>query len=167
MEHAPIMTGADTPMTDGYLPLAAFRHLEPTALGVIDLDSPPAFVHAPWASHASTCRDALAFVRLHGPPLGVVHLNCPPPCRPSEHLAETILAQMGPAIAGHVTNHPCASVPDDPAALLAGLPPLTGGCGAAATEDPPESVAVIIPTIGWEDERRLESLAGIGDATWR
>jgi len=162
MEQAPIMTGADPAITDGCLPLAAFRHLEPTAVGVIDLDSTPAFVDAPSAV-TGPHRDALALVRLHGAPLGVIHLDFPPPTRPSERLAETIWAGLGPAIARHVTSHRCACVPDGPAALLAGLPALATGCSAAVTEHPPGSVAVIISTTGRVDvlERSLESLAKI------
>ncbi len=157
------MTRTETHTTDGYLPLAAFRHLEPTAIGVIDLDSPPRFAHAQGPSVRGTHRDALALVRLHGAPLGVIHLECRPPCEVSEHLARAIWAQIGPAIAQHVTSHRCACVPDGPAALLAGLPAVGAGCSAAVTEYPPGSVAVIISTTGRIDllERCLRSLAGI------
>ncbi len=150
-------------MTDGYLPLAAFRHLEPTAIGVIDLDSPPGFAHAPGSSVMGTHRDALALVRLHGAPLGVIYLECPPPCQVSERLAETIWAQIGPAIAQHMTSHRCACVPDGPAALLAGLPAVGAGCSRGITKYPPGSVAVIVPTTGRLDvlERCLQSLRGV------
>ena len=157
------MTRADTPTTDGYLPLAAFRHLDPTAIGLIDLDSPARFVHAPGSSLTGTHRDALALVRLHGEPLGVIHLECPPPNGVNEQVAETIWAEIGMAIVQHVTSHRCACVPSGPAALLAGLPATGAGCSGGIREYPPGSVAVIISTTGRVDvlERCLRSLAGI------
>lgn len=153
------MTRAETPTTDGYLPLAAFRHLEPTAIGVIDLDSPPEFKRSLGVDGARPHRDALALVRLHGTPLGVVHLEGPQPLRSRERLAAAIWSQLGPTVVEHVTSHGCASVPNDADALLAGLP----SAGTGMTADPPGSVAVIIPTTGRLDvlERCLHSLLGI------
>jgi O-antigen biosynthesis protein len=157
------MTRADTPMTDGHLPLAAFRHLEPTAIGLIDLDSPPRFARAPESPVTGTHRDALALVRLHGEPLGVIHLDCGSSSSLIDGLAPAIWAQIGPAIVGHVTSHRCARVPDGPAALSAGLPAVGLGCSCCVPEYPNGSVAVIISTTGRVDvlERCLRSVASI------
>lgn len=157
------MTRANTPMTDGYLPLAAFRHLEPTAIGLVDLNLPPQFAHAAGAPTTDAHRDALALVRLHGDPLGVVHWECAPVGRQDKGLADAIWAQIGPAIVEHVTNHGCACVPESAAALVAGIPAEDGGCNAGVTNHPEGSVAVIISTTGRVDvlERCLRSLAAI------
>ena len=163
MDGAQVITRADTPITDGYLPLAAFRHLEPTAVGLIDLDSPPRFAPAPGSSVPGTPRDALGLVRLHGAPLGVVYLEDASSRRATERLAQVVWAQIGPAITEHVRSHQCARVPDGPATLLAGLPAIGAGCSGGIAEYPPGSVAVIISTTGRVDvlKRCLESLAAI------
>lgn len=151
-------------MTDGYLPLAAFRHLEPTAIGVVDLDSPLRFAHAPVSSVAGAVhRDGLALIRLHGEPLGVIHLDDEPSSMASDRLADAIWAQTEPAIADHVASHGCACVPNGAPALLTGLPAETSGCRDSNTGYAPGSVAVIIPTTGRVDvlERCLRSLAQI------
>ncbi len=113
------MNRANTPMTDGYLPLAAFQHLEPTAVGLIDLDSPARFERAPGSRVAGMNRDAVALVRLHGEPLGVVHFECAGTSGKEQDLASAIWAQLGPVIVEHVTSHGCACVPDGAAALSA------------------------------------------------
>ena len=153
------MTGAEIPATDGYLPLAAFRHLEPTAVGVIDLDSPLEFKRNLGADGARPHRDALALVRLHGTPLGVAHLEGPLPIRSRERLAAAIWSQLGPTIVEHVASHGCANLHEDADALLAGLP----SAPTTMTPEPPGSVAVIIPTTGRLDvlERCLHSLLRI------
>jgi hypothetical protein len=153
-----VMTRADEQMTDGYLPLAAFRHLEPTAVGSIDLDSPLAFAPAPGAPTTGTHRDALGLVRLHGEPLGVIYLS-----PAAESLAQPVWDQVGAAIAEHVTRNGCARVPDGPADLIAGLPAGQRGCRATARGEPAGSVDVIISTTGRVDvlERCLESLRAI------
>ena len=152
-----------TEMTDGYLPLVAFRHLEPTAIGIVDLDSPPRFAPAPVSSAAGVHRDGLALVRLHGEPLGVIHLDGEPSSIASDRLAHAIWAQTGPAIAEHVASHGCACVPDSAAALLSGLPAKSSDCADRRSDYPEGSVAVIIPTTGRIDvlERCLRSLAQI------
>lgn len=157
------MKDARTPITDGYLPLAAFRHLEPTAIGVVDLDSPPDFTLASGES-VGRHRDALALVRLHAAPLGMVHLEGPEPGRSRERVATAIWSQISAAIVEHVTRCECAPVPDGPAALLAGLPARCAGCGGAVAPDPPGSVAVVIATTGRVAvlERCLRSLRSTG-----
>lgn len=157
-------------VTDGCLPLAAFRHLEPTAIGVVDLDAPPRFARGSGSPVAGVHRDALALVRLHGEPLDVIHLDGDPSTLSRDSLAEAIWAQTGRAITEHVASRGCTRVPDSPTALLEGLPEEDPGC---ASEKPPRrslnsdyptgSVAVIISTTGRVDvlERCLRSLAQI------
>jgi glycosyltransferase involved in cell wall biosynthesis len=157
------MNRSSTPMTDGYLPLAAFQHLEPTAVGLIDLGSPTRFEPAPGSPVMGMHRDALALIRLHGEPLGVVHLDYAATSGQEEILASAIWAQIGPKIVEHVTSHGCARVPDGPAALSSGLPAVDSNGGRGAPEYPPGSVAVIISTTGRADvlERCLRSFHAI------
>jgi GT2 family glycosyltransferase len=153
-------------MTNGYLPLAAFQHLDPTAIGVIDLDSPLRFGQAALSPVPGVRRDGLALVRLHGDPLGVIHIEADPSSLSPDHLAHAIWAQLEPAIAEHVTGHRCTCVPEAAAGLLAGLPAADPDCEHRGSDYPSGSVAVIVATTGRVDtlERCLRSLARIARA---
>ncbi|MBV9716402.1 MAG: glycosyltransferase [Solirubrobacterales bacterium] len=153
-------------MTNGYLPLAAFRHLEPTAIGTVDLGSPPRFAYTPGLPATGVHRDSLALIRMHGEPLGVIHLEGEPSRLSSEQLAEAVWAQTRPAIIEHVARHGCASVLEGATSLLAGLPAADFACTDCTTVSPTGSVAVIISTTGRVDvlERCLRSLAQIDRA---
>jgi O-antigen biosynthesis protein len=152
-----------TQMTNGYLPLPAFQHLEPTAMGVVDLDSPLRFAHAAGSYTAGGHCDGLALVRLHGEPLGVIHLDADPSSLSSDRLAHAIWAQAGPAITEHVACHGCTCVPDGATALLAGLAAEDPDRRNDKPNYPPGDVAVIISTTGRVDvlERCLRSIGEI------
>ena len=153
-------------MTDGYLPLAAFRHFEPTAIGVVDLDWPLRFAPAVASPVAGGHRDGLALVRLHGEPLGMIHLEGDPSSLSGDRLAQVIWSQTRSAITEHVASHGCSSVPDSPTALLTGLSPEDPDREESNTEHLPGSVAVIISTTGRVDvlERCLRSFAQVDRA---
>jgi len=154
-------------LTNGYLPVAAFRHLDPTVMGLIELDRPLALVapggatvlapggEAPITGHA----DALALVRLHGEPMGVVHLagsvsrqGC---------LAQAIWAQIGDAVVEHCERHGCVP-PTGAEGLVDGrLAAPAACCQGDAVPDPGATVSLIVPTGSRAEKlvRCLRSLA--------
>jgi GT2 family glycosyltransferase len=151
------MDEVDDGLTCGYLPIAAFSHSEPTAIGVLDLDasmSPSAPEGGSFA--ASGERDGLLLVRLHEEPLAVVYAERPLAAR---DLAELVWRSCGEAIRFHVRRHRCVPLADGPE-LLNALLGTTGSCPAGATTRVDVSVAVIVCTAGREVqlERGVRSL---------
>ena len=61
-------------LTPGFLPASAFAHLGPTAaLAVLDLERPDQA--SLLGAGDGEQRDALVLVRVHGDPLGVLHVS--------------------------------------------------------------------------------------------
>jgi glycosyltransferase involved in cell wall biosynthesis len=148
-------------LTAGYLPVAAFRHLDPTLVGRIELDEPLRFQLADPGRAAAGERDALALVRLHGEPLGVVHLDGAA-LEDEDALAAVIWAELADAIAAHSAQYGCIGEPITRDALtgrgLGGAP-----CPGAVAALPAGSVSMIVPTGGRADKlpRCLRSLAAL------
>ncbi len=141
-------------LTSGYLPVGAFKHLEPTAVGVVDLErslAPSAPDGRPWGEGQ---RDALLLVRLHGEPLAVVHIDRDPSALGEQELAAELWRSAGREIREHVGRYGCAAVPAGPDALIGGFHDTARGCAGATPANPHASVAVIISTAG-----RAEQLA--------
>jgi GT2 family glycosyltransferase len=118
-------------LTNGSLPVAPFRHLEPTAVGVIDLERRSvSLLGADGPGH----RDALLLVRRGAAPLGVVHVERAQAATDVEEVLALADQQLGGRPVG------------------AWLPPAPEDLG---------SVAVIIPTGGRARAlaRCLDSLA--------
>src|SRR3984957_11144375 len=139
-------------LTSGYLPISAFRHLEPTAVGVVDLDrslAPSAPDGRPWGEGQ---RDALLLVRLHGEPLAVVHVDRDPRAVGEEELAAELWRSAGEEIRRHLERYGWAQVPVDAEALIGGLYDTARACPGATPADPRASVAVIISTAGRDEQ---------------
>jgi GT2 family glycosyltransferase len=139
-------------LTSGYLPVAAFRHLEPTAVGVVDLDR-PVTVDAPdgraWeADH----RDGLLLVRMHRDPLAVIHLDRRLTNITQSALSSEIWPDIAAAVARHIEQYDCLPMPDSAHALAAHLDAHDGSCRAAIPVDPGASVAVILSTAGRDEQ---------------
>jgi GT2 family glycosyltransferase len=139
-------------LTSGYLPYSAFKHLEPTAVGVVDLDhslAPSAPDGRPWGEGQ---RDALLLVRLHEEPLAVVHVDRDPSTVGEEELAAELWRSAGEAIRRHVGRYGCAQVPASADALIGGLYDTAGACPGATPANARVSVAVIISTAGRDEQ---------------
>ncbi len=130
--------------TNGYLPIGPFLHLEPTAVGVLELDRPLAITSPAADAEAPEHRDLLVLVRLHGEPLAMLHLPEPPARLTRQALAAHVFSAAGPAIREHARRHRCCREPAAAADLEAGL---TARCACpAASPLSPTSVTVIVPT---------------------
>jgi GT2 family glycosyltransferase len=160
------MDEVDDGLTCGYLPIAAFSHSEPTAIGVLDLDvsmRPKAPDGGSFA--AGNERDGLLLVRLHEEPLAVVHADRPrtgsdlAELRSGADLAELVWRFCGDAIRCHARRHGCVSLTDGPQ-MLSALLGTTGSCVAGAVARVDASAAVIVCTAGREVqlERCVRSL---------
>ncbi len=135
----------DEGLTSGYLPIAAFAHGEPTAIGVVDLErsiAPSAPDGQPWGAGE---RDGLLLVRLHEQPLAVIHVDRDPSALTEDELAEEIWRGAGAEIRRHVERFACAPAPATPRALLDGFgsPSACAGARPAAVA---ASVAVVVCT---------------------
>lgn len=154
------MSGDSTEvLTSGYLPIAAFEHSEPTAVGVVDLDrsiQPSTPDGRQWGIGK---RDGLLLVRLHDEPLAVVHVDRDPSAPTSDELAERIWRGAGAEIRRHVERFDCAALPDTPRALD-GLSSLRAGCAGSGPAAVGSSVAVVVCTAGRPEqlERCIRSL---------
>ena len=62
-------------LTSGYLPITAFQHNDPTAMGVVDLDRSIVPNSPDGRRWDRSQRDGLLLVRLHDQPLAVVHIE--------------------------------------------------------------------------------------------
>ena len=121
----------EAPLTNGYLPAAAFMHSGPTAIALLDLTphAAPVVISRPPES-----RDALMLVRLHGEPLGVHHLPDHAALDAPGSLRMAAQHAFAPQITAHTARH-CCTVAEDSCAGNTGAPSAT-------------SVAVIVPTGG-------------------
>jgi cellulose synthase/poly-beta-1,6-N-acetylglucosamine synthase-like glycosyltransferase len=150
-------------LTDGYLPEAAFLHVEPTAVGYLDIERPLEVRHAAPPTRQTSYRDALVMVRLHEQPLAIVHLAEPLDATGSEALAASIWRQVGEEARAHCARFACVAPPTASRDLVAGLGDRAGGCHGAQAANAGASVTVVIPTGGRPHalERCLRSLCGL------
>jgi glycosyltransferase involved in cell wall biosynthesis len=139
--------GAGRALTPGFLPRSAFADLSPTALGVVDLES--ADRASVLSAMAGEHRDALVLVRLHGDPLGVVHVADEGIVSRSGELVSLVHQRLGDRLSAHQHRFGCQA---------------SGArCRGGAAPDVAGAVAVVIPTIGRIDEldRCLHSIASL------
>jgi GT2 family glycosyltransferase len=150
-------------VTNGYLPAAAFRHLDPTGVGFVDLDGPLVLSRPAGASWGPRDRDGLLLVRLHGEPLDVLHIDRRLDSLSVEELAAVIWRDVGVSIRNHTERWGCMAPPHDQQALLCGLPPTVDCCPRASASGTCMSVTIIVPTGGRaaQLERCLRSLLAI------
>jgi O-antigen biosynthesis protein len=141
-------------LTNGHLPLTAFRHLEPTAVGVVDLDrsiTPSTPDGRAWEAGQ---RDSLLLVRLHDEPLGVVHIDRAPGSLTDEVVAAEIWRSAGGDIRRHVERIGCIRTPETSDDLVGGIPWHQKACPGGKPANVDLSVAVIVPTVGREEQLR-------------
>ncbi|MFL5828709.1 MAG: glycosyltransferase [Solirubrobacteraceae bacterium] len=133
-----------TRLTNGFLPIAPFEHLEPTALGAVEAADGLRVMMMPPPRDAP--RDALLLVRLHGEPLGLVHVPNAADCTRPETVSKLVNEELGERLAEHEHRFGCAREGAD--------------CPAASPPPLPGSVAIIIPTGGRVEQldRCLDSL---------
>ncbi len=145
----------------GHIPLSALSHGQPTAIGELELTRP--LCVTPVGVPSRDCADQLLLVRLHGDPVGLVHLDEPPQAETPATLATAIWGQLGAPLSAHASGHGCVAVPAGPRQLEAGLQLLSGPQPGLTAPRPPGRAAVIVATIGRLDalERALESLAAM------
>ena len=122
-----------TSLTPGFLPASAFAHSGPTAMGVLDLERP----EEASLLRSGAGRDALVLVRLHGDPLGVVHVADERIVDNGDELVALVHQQLGEQLSA---RSPGAGAPEVPG-----------------------TAAVIVATVGRLEtlDRCLESLAQI------
>ena len=139
-------------LTSGYLPITAFEHLEPTAVGVVDLDS--SIVPSPpdGCAWGVGQRDGLLLVRLHGEPLAVVHIDRDLGGVTNEELAAEVWRSADAEIRRHVERFGCTPIPGGPDALIGGLDPSADACSGGGPANLDASVAVIVSTAGGHEQ---------------
>jgi GT2 family glycosyltransferase len=147
-------------LTNGYLPVTAFRHLEPTAVGVVDLDRSIVPSSPDGREWGVGQRDGLLLVRLHGEPLAVVHIDRDLGGVTNEELAAEVWRSAGAEIRRHVERFRCAPMPGVSDALIGGLHISADACPGGRPAKLGASVAVILSTAGREEQlgRCLRSL---------
>jgi GT2 family glycosyltransferase len=138
------MNVADVALTNGHLPMGAFAHEEPTAIGLVDLDLPVAVVPPPGLGGLGPATDALVLVRLHGHCLALAHLDRTADDLDVDELAARMWASVGQMIRSHLAEHQCGDEPPGPDALKAGL----GASEVCRPAPPPLTASIIIPTGG-------------------
>jgi glycosyl transferase family 2 len=139
-------------LTSGYLPMAAFQHLEPTAVAVLDLDVtliPRAPDGRAWGTDE---RDGLLLVRLHGEPLAVMYIDRDFASVSEERLAAEVWRSAGEEIRRHVERFGCAPVPRASDALRGEMSLRADACPCRRPAKLDTSVAVIVSTIGREEQ---------------
>jgi GT2 family glycosyltransferase len=147
-------------LTNGYLPLAAFEHLDPTMVGLVDLEHSAQPAPPSEAIGSQGARDGLLLVRLHGQPLSIVHVDRNPLSMPEGEVADEIWRVAGPAIREHVQRFGCAGAPDSGAELVGGIGGSTT-CPSEAWELPKQAVAVILCTTGGRANQLRRSLRSL------
>ncbi len=147
-------------LTSGYLPITAFQHLEPTAVGAVDLDESIMPSTPDGRAWDVGQRDALLLVRLHGDPLAVVHVDRDLSDVTDEELAAEIWRSAAGEIRRHIERFGCTRIPDGSDALIDGLQSSTDECPGSKPAEVGASIAVILCTVGREGrlERCLRSL---------
>jgi O-antigen biosynthesis protein len=147
-------------LTSGHLPLSAFEHMEPTGVGVVDLDR-SLTPHSPdGRALRPDQRDGLLLVRLHHKPIAMVHIDRALGKITSEELATQIWSSAGAAICGYLQSVGCEHLPTGPDTLADATQRRAQEHPADWPTNPGRSIAVIIPTIGREEQlgRCLRSL---------
>ncbi|HTC60119.1 MAG TPA: glycosyltransferase [Solirubrobacteraceae bacterium] len=139
-------------LTSGHLPVTAFQHNDPTAMGVVDLDRSVVPSSPDGRGWDSSQRDGLLLVRLHDQPLAIVHIERNLADITDDELAAEIWRSAGTEIRRHVERFRCAEMPDDSLALVEGLRSPATGCPGGKPPEFATSVAVIISTAGREQQ---------------
>ena len=141
-------------LTRGCLPIAAFEHLDPTAVGVVDLEHfvlPSSPDGRPWEGNE---RDALILVRFHGEPLAVIHVDEEPAALNENRLATLIWQKAGAEVRRHIARFDCAPLPDGPQELIQASSSSSKECPGGRAPRPGASVAVIVCTAGRDEQLR-------------
>jgi GT2 family glycosyltransferase len=142
------MTSTDSNrVTRGYLPATAFEHLEPTAVGVVDLErsiTPLGPDGQPCAEHT----DGLLLIRLHGQPLAVIHVQGNLGIMTQHELAAQISRSAGEQICQHVADFGCVASPVGLHTLVDRGLGLSVECRGGTPTNVHDSVAVIICSAG-------------------
>ena len=151
-------------VTNGLLPAAPFAHSEPTAVGVIELERELA-VERPSRTALTSSRDGLLLVRLHGDPLGVIHVDADLPALSAPQLAAEIRSKLRDELREHCRRFGCATAIGTVEQLISTV---RGGTGLCPGETPQASglrVSVIVPTSARpaQLERCLRALADLRD----
>lgn len=141
-------------LTKGCLPTAAFRHMEPTAVGVVDLGESITLSSPDGRAWDTRARDGLLLVRLHSEPLAVVSVDRNVGSYTDEELASELWRLLRTEIGRHLERFRCAQMPEGPAALLGALRAPPGGCPGSRPAEAGPSVAVILCTVGREERLR-------------
>lgn len=162
------MTGVDQrvvrSLTNGYLPLAALAHDDPTAIGRIELDRPIALVPPPAVERLEPARDAMALVRLHGHCLALIHLDGVPERLERRELTQHVWAATADRIREHAERFGCCPSPRSADELVAGL----GEAARCQPAGPTARVSIVIPTAGRPDHLRrcLQSVRLLSWPDW-
>jgi glycosyltransferase involved in cell wall biosynthesis len=135
-------------LTNGFLPEAAFLHLEATAIGYVDLEAPLNVSYPAPESGAGDCRDSLLLVRLHNEPIAVVHVDGPLQGTSSATLANAIWEGCAAEISRHCEQFACRQRPHRAEELIGGLAAGADGCRGQHPASDRASVTVVIPTCG-------------------
>jgi GT2 family glycosyltransferase len=155
------MNGRATALTRGNLPVTVVQNLEPTAVGRVDLGRSIAPSSPDGRAFSGNQRDCLLLIRLHGEPLGVVHIERDLSSVAAEELAAEIWRLTGPEIRRHCERYRCADVPKNSVDLLGDSLLPAERCAGDELPEIVASVAVILSTIGQEPaqlERCIRSL---------
>lgn len=139
-------------LTSGHLPITAFEHNDPTAMGVVDLDRSILPSSPDGRAWRPSQRDGLLLVRLHDQPLTVVHIGRNLADITDDELATEIWRSASAEICEHIERFGCAEIPNDSRALVERLSSSVAGCPSARPSTFDTSVAVIISTAGREEQ---------------
>jgi GT2 family glycosyltransferase len=152
--------GTSELLTSGHLPVAAFEHLDPTAVGVIDLEimiSPTAPDGRRWGAGQ---RDGVVLVRLHGEPLKVMYLERAPSLFTADELAEAVWRSAYRELQAHVTEHQCVAGLCGPESLLEISANCEEACKGRWPTGENATVAVIVST-AHRDEQLSRAIRSI------
>ncbi|HEY4451302.1 MAG TPA: glycosyltransferase family A protein [Solirubrobacteraceae bacterium] len=134
-------------LTPGLLPMSAFAHSEPTAVGLLDLEDPR--LRSPTGGNCDGGeRDTLVLVRLHGEPLAAVHLDRDCSELHGADLLAALWRDARVAIAAHAQRWDCLWCPEDPRSFSAQLARTPDRCGGERPRRAAASAAVIVCTAG-------------------
>jgi GT2 family glycosyltransferase len=134
-------------LTPGKLPLEPFRHREPTAMALLDLEVGAVSILPDATSASPRCRDALVLVRLHGEPLGILYADRSPDELGARELTELVWTHCEAEIRRHFAEAACGIAPSGPADLVEGLGDATG-CRDKVVPQTVGSIAVVVSTLG-------------------